>query len=180
MRRSITWFLLDHLSFRRGRPRVHLSLDNFVRAEGETAVNSNDLSRREFAKLTAAALGGVVAGATVSRIGSAAERQILDESPLTSGKNVCRGLNPKCGGHKGGSNQCAGRGSCHTANKHTCHGSNDCKGEGGCGKQPGENACKGEGECGVPLGEAAWKRARANFETAMKGAGKKFGPAPSK
>ena len=137
----------------------------------------NDLNRREFAKLTAAAVGGVVAGTAVSNV---VEGAIVDESPLLSGKNVCRGLNPKCGGHKGGNNACAGQGACYTANKHTCHGSNDCKGQGGCGARPGENACKGKGECGVPLSDSAWKRARANFETAMKAAGKKFGPPPAK
>ena len=84
----------------------------------------NNLSRREFAKLTAAAVGGVVAGTAVNGIAGAEAGTIVDESPLLSGKNVCRGLNPKCGGHKGGSNTCAGQGSCHTANKHTCHGSN--------------------------------------------------------
>ncbi|OUT65942.1 MAG: hypothetical protein CBB70_10895 [Planctomycetaceae bacterium TMED10] len=140
----------------------------------------NNLSRREFAKLTAAAVGGVVAGTAVNGIAGAEAGTIVDESPLLSGKNVCRGLNPKCGGHKGGSNSCAGQGSCHTANKHTCHGSNDCKGQGGCGERPGENACKGKGECGVPLNDGAWKRARANFEAAMKAAGKKFGDAPAK
>ena len=140
----------------------------------------NNLSRREFAKLTAAAVGGVVAGTAVNGITGVAEGALVDESPLLSGKNVCRGLNPKCGGHKGGSNKCAGQGSCHTANQHTCHGSNDCKGQGGCGATPGENACKGNGECGVPLGESAWKKARANFEAAMKAADKKFGPAPAK
>ena len=139
----------------------------------------NNLNRREFAKLTAAAVGGVVAGTVVTDLPEANEGSPLDENPLTSGKNVCRGLNPKCGGHKGGSNKCAGQGSCHTANKHTCHGANDCKGQGGCGERPGENACKGKGECGVPLSDSAWKRARTNFEAAMKAAGKKFGDAPA-
>ena len=141
-------------------------------------MKSNDLSRREFAKLTAAALGGVVAGAATVRISAATEGETLN--PLTEGKNVCRGLNPACGGHKEGDNKCAGQGSCYTANKHTCHGANDCKGQGGCGKNPGANACKGKGECGVPLSDGAWKRARTNFEAAMKGADKKFGPAPTK
>ena len=139
----------------------------------------NNLNRRDFAKLTAAAVGGVVAGTVVNDLTEANEGSHLDESPLTSGKNVCRGLNPKCGGHKGGSNKCAGQGSCHTANKHTCHGANDCKGEGGCGERPGENACKGKGECGVPLSDSAWTRARANFEAAMKASDKKFGGAPA-
>jgi len=143
-------------------------------------VKLNNLSRREFAKLTAAAVGGVVAGTAVNGITGVTEGALVDESPLLSGKNVCRGLNPKCGGHKGGSNKCSGQGSCHMANQHTCHGSNDCKGQGGCGANPGENACKGKGECGVPLGESAWKKARANFESAMKDAGNKFGTAPAK
>ena len=90
---------------------------------------------------------------------------------MATRRNVCRGLNHACGGHKGGDNKCAGTGSCATASAHSCHGSNDCKGEGGCGSNPGENACKGKGECGVPLGDKAWTKARANFESAMKAAG---------
>ena len=141
-------------------------------------MKSSRVNRRDFGKLSAAAFGGMVAGASVLHFG-ASEAQAAD-NPLTSGKNVCRGLNHACGGHKGGDNKCAGTGSCATANAHSCHGSNDCKGQGGCGSNPGENACKGKGECGVPLGDKAWTKARANFEKAMNAAGKKFGDAPAK
>ncbi len=151
-----------------------------VRVQGVCVVKSNDLSRREFAKLTTAAFGGIVAGVATSRISTAAEGRTLAESPLLSDKNVCRGLNHTCGGHKGGKNKCSGMGSCATANEHKCRGSNDCKGQGGCGEKPGENSCKGQGACGVPLSDKAWKKARANFEKAMKAAGRKFGPAPAK
>ena len=136
---------------------------------------SEGLNRRDFNKLTMAALGGAVAGVSMTGVALGA-----DANPLTEGKNVCRGLNNACGGHKGGDNTCAGMGACATANTHTCHGANDCKGQGGCGSNPGENACKGKGKCAVPLSDGAWKKARANFEAAMKAAGKKFGPAPAK
>ncbi len=134
------------------------------------------LNRRDFHKLATAALGGAVAGVAVA---GRAVAEDAEESPLLSGKNVCRGLNHTCGGHKGGDNKCAGTGSCATAAPHACGGHNDCKGQGGCGPNPGENACKGQGKCAVPLKPAAWKKARANFEAAMKAAGKKFGPAPA-
>ncbi|MEK6248831.1 MAG: hypothetical protein N2C12_11670 [Planctomycetales bacterium] len=137
----------------------------------------SDLNRREFAKLTAAALGGVVAGAAASQVALATTT--ADDNPLLSGKNVCRGLSPSCAGHEK-SDKCAGQNSCYTANKHTCHAANDCKGQGGCGDNPGENACKGKGECGVPLNDTAWKKARANFEKVMDTAGKKYGDAPAK
>ena len=136
---------------------------------------SEGLNRRDFTKLTMAALGGAVAGAGMTGVAFGA-----DANPLTEGKNVCRGLNHACGGHKSGDNTCAGMGSCATAAAHTCHGANDCKGEGGCGANPGENACSGKGKCAVPLSPKAWKSARANFEAAMKAAGKKFGAAPAK
>ncbi len=141
-------------------------------------MKSSKFTRRDFGKLSAAAFGGMVAGASVLHLG--ARDANADESNLLSGKNVCRGLNHSCANHKGGDNQCAGMGVCATAAPHTCAGQNDCKGEGGCGANPGENACKGQGKCAVPLGDAAWARARANFEKAMEDAGKEFGPAPPK
>lgn len=141
-------------------------------------MKTSKVNRRDFGKLSAAAFGGMVAGASVLHLG--ASEAHADESPLLSGKNVCRGLNHTCGGHKGGDNKCAGTGACATATAHACHGHNDCKGQGGCGDNPGENACKGNGKCAVPLSDGAWKKARANFEKAMKAAGKNFGPAPAK
>ena len=141
----------------------------------------SELSRRNFNKLTLAALGGLAAGAATAGLpGAAVAEEKEGPNPLLEGKNVCRGLNPKCAGHKGGDNKCAGQGACATAKSHTCAGANDCKGEGGCGTNPGENACKGKGKCAVPLSDKAWKAARKNFEAAMKKAGKKFGPAPPK
>jgi len=35
------------------------------------------------------------------------------------------------------------------------------------------------GSCSVPLEAKTWKKARANYEAAMKKAGKKFGAAPA-
>lgn len=100
-------------------------------------------------------------------------------SLLMGDKNVCRGLNI-CKGHgAGGENACAGTGACATLAAHECGKQNDCKGQGGCGETPGENACKGMGGCAVPLKEHAWGKARANFEAAMKAAGKEAGPAPA-
>ncbi len=141
-------------------------------------MKSSKLNRRDFGKLSAAAFGGMVAGASVLHLGT--QEASAAESHLLSGKNVCRGLNHSCGGHKGGDNKCAGQGACATATAHACHTHNDCKGQGGCGSNPGENDCKGQGKCAVPLSDGAWKKARANFEKAMTAAGKKFGPAPAK
>jgi hypothetical protein len=141
-------------------------------------MDQDNLNRREFSKLTMAAFGGLVAGAALSRIQPAAA--VEPKSKLLEGPNVCRGLNHSCKNHKGGNNACAGQGACHTVPAHTCNGANDCKGQGGCGAKPGENDCKGQGACAVPLMDSAWKKARANFEAAMKAANKKFGPAPAK
>jgi hypothetical protein len=87
-------------------------------------------------------------------------------------------LNHTCANHKGGTNACAGQGSCHLAAAHTCHYENECRGQGGCGENPGQNECKQKGNCAVPLGDSAWEKARAAFEKAMTEAGKKFGDAP--
>ncbi|MCE9544643.1 MAG: hypothetical protein K8T25_03875 [Planctomycetia bacterium] len=141
--------------------------------------NGDNLSRREFSKLTMAALGGMAlgAGAGVANLGLTGSASAA--TALLADKNVCRGLNT-CKNHKGGKNDCAGTGSCATAAAHGCNGENACKGQGGCGEHPGENACKGKGQCNVPLNDGAWKKCRAHFEEVMKAAGKKFGPAPAK
>ena len=151
-----------------------------------------DLNRRDFTKLTMAALGGIVAGtaagcakeeapsssagATTPPAGDAADPA---QHIMLSGKNVCRGLNI-CKNHKGGNNECAGQGACHTVAQHDCGGSHECKGQAGCGDTPGTNTCKTEGGCAVPLMEHAWDKARADFEKAMTAAGKKFGDPPPK
>ena len=141
----------------------------------EKKKETQDLSRRDFSRLTVAALSGAVAGSLVFRKASAfgAESQLLKEPHVCCGLNTCKGHGA------GGENECAGMGGCPTAEHHSCHGQNACNGSGGCGGKPGENACKGQGECAVPLSKKAWKKARANFEAAMKEAGRKFGPPPA-
>ena len=131
------------------------------------------LTRRDFHRLTVAALGGAASGSLVFQhaLGKSHDSELLKDP------NVCCGLNT-CKGHGKGDHECAGRGSCATAEKHGCQGQNDCSGQGGCGAHPGENGCKGQGSCAVPLSKKTWKKARANFEAAMKKAGHSVGPAP--
>jgi hypothetical protein len=143
-------------------------------------------TRREFNRLTMAAIGGLMAGAAQTA-GSAwgDEPKAKDKKE----KHVCRGLN-SCKGQgaevdldgdgKADPNACAGQGACATAKHITCGGENECKGQGGCGATPGENDCKGQGHCHVPLMDSAWKKARARFETRMKKEKKEFGAAPAK
>jgi hypothetical protein len=138
----------------------------------------SELNRRDFQRLTMAALGGALAGAET---GLAADDKGKEEtSPLLSDPHVCRGINTCKAKGADKKNACAGQGTCATAKAHSCHGDNECKGQGGCGAKPGENACKGKGECGVPLSAGTWKKARKRFEELMTKAGKKFGDAPPK
>lgn len=139
---------------------------------------SSDLNRRDFQRLTLAALGGALAGTQL--VYAADEKGKEEKNPLLSDPHVCRGINTCKGKGKDKKNDCAGQGTCATAKAHSCHAENDCKGQGGCGPKPGENACKGKGECGVPLSKDAWNKARKRFEELMKKQGKKFGPAPKK
>jgi hypothetical protein len=143
-----------------------------------------DMNRRDFTKLTAAALGGMLAGASLGRADDKKDDKPKAKDPkkplLLQEPHVCRGLNTCKGKGKGGKNECAGQGSCYTAAKHTCSGDNACAGLGGCGAKPGENACKGKGECAVPLGNKAWMTARKRFEEEMTKAKKPFGKAPAK
>jgi hypothetical protein len=141
------------------------------------------MDRREFHKLAAAAVGGLVAGASLAARAAAEDKpkkKDADKPLLLQEPNVCRGLNQCKSKGKGGKNDCAGMGACATAKAHTCKGENDCAGLGGCGEHPGENKCKGMGGCAVPLKDEAWAKARKNFEAAMKKADKKFGDAPKK
>jgi hypothetical protein len=137
--------------------------------------DSTSMSRRDFNKLTVAAFGGVLLGATIT--GRAADH---DPSLLLKDPHTCRGLNTCKGKGKGAKNSCAGQGNCATAEAHSCKGDNTCKGQGGCGEYPGQNSCKGQGSCEVPLSEKSWKKARTAFEAQMKKAGKTFGDAPKK
>ena len=160
---------------------------------------SNDgLARRDFHKLTLAALGGVISGAAVGCGGgtppnggvpkpggttpaapadvtlSDGEKLIIDEPHTCRGLNSCKNLG------RSKENACAGQGSCASIADAACAGNNECKGQGGCGELPGMNSCKGEGGCHIPLMPEAWKKARAAFETAMKKSGKTAGAAPEK
>ncbi len=140
-------------------------------------MKQSSLNRRDFNKLTMAAFGGMVAGATAGATTAvAADEKKKDKKEI----HICRGLNTCKGNDAIGKNDCAGQGQCATAKAHTCHYANDCKGQGGCGAKPGENDCKSKGKCSVPLMDKTWKIARASFEARMKKAKKKFGPAPKK
>lgn len=140
------------------------------------------VKRRDFHKLTMAAFGGLVAGATIS----SAQAQKKEEKPkinvdpslLLEEPHSCKGLNTCKSKGKGEKNACAGQGACATAKAHDCKGMNDCKGQGGCGGYPGQNTCKSKGHCATPLKKETWALARKQFEQLMEDAGKKVGPAP--
>jgi hypothetical protein len=139
-------------------------------------------SRRDFAGLAAAALGGLLVGthqAAAQDKEKDKDKGKKKKNPLLSDKHVCRGLNT-CKNKGKGKNACAGQGNCATAKAHTCAGDNECRGQGGCGTNPGENECKGKGKCHVPLKDAAWAKARKRFEQLMKADKQKFGNAPKK
>lgn len=171
-------------------------------------MSSGDLNRRDFHRLSMAAMGGLVAG---TAIGCHEEKKATQPDPAktapkseattdagkpdgtkTEGtavadakaeKHLCRGLNSckgQGGGASAGKNECAGQGECATVAEHTCGGMNDCKNLGGCGDTAGANECKTKGGCHVPLMDSAWKLVRTRFEAKMKADGKKFGPAPAK
>jgi hypothetical protein len=149
-------------------------------------MENSGLNRRDFQRLSAAAVGGLLAGASLngSAFGAdeknAAPKKDKNKNPMLGEPHVCRGINMCKGLGSTKDNACAGQGACATAKAHLCHYKNECRGEGGCGGKPGENECKGKGECGVPMSSGAWKKARARFEELMKKEGKEVGPAPAK
>ncbi|MGE0608710.1 MAG: hypothetical protein AB7O62_16570 [Pirellulales bacterium] len=160
------------------------------------------LSRRDFNRLSSAALGGLLAGgvagcnnstpppanpgpdggasnASGGDNGAGAGDVDLTQNFLMDDLHVCRGLNTCKGKDKEQDNDCAGQGDCATF-ENTCSQANTCAGKGGCGETPGFNACGGQGGCHVPLMSSAWTKAREVFEARMTAAGKKFGEAPAK
>ena len=143
-------------------------------------MENSPLNRRDFQRLTAAAVGGLMAGASLSSnaLGADAPKKDKDKNPMLGEPHVCRGINmcKSLGASK--DNACAGQGACATAKAHGCHADNECRGQGGCGAKPGENSCKAKGECAVPMSGKTWKKARARFEELMTKEGKKVGPAP--
>ncbi len=140
-------------------------------------MKDKELSRRDFGKLTAAALGGAIAGATLGQRALHAAATAADGgtgAPPPKDAHICCGLNSCKGKGKAASNSCAGTGSCATVASHGCAGQNACAEQG----PTGDNACKGKGGCAVPVSGDGWKKLRSNWEASMTKAGKKFGPAP--
>lgn len=155
----------------------------------QPAFDRRQFHQRTLEQLTAAALGGLVAGASVGcsgdnkGAGSAAATPAATPTgtatAVAAAGNIhaCRGLNECKGQGVDGKNACAGQGTCATSKHHSCGGQNECKNLGGCGQEAGANACKGMGGCEVPMAHS-WKKARENYEKRMKTAGKTFGEAP--
>src|SRR3954451_776185 len=114
-----------------------------------------DWTRRDFARLSLAALAGVSAGIEAA---PAADRRDIEKNPLLSDPHVCKGLNTCRGKGANRRNRCAGTGTCATARYHTCKARNDCRGQGGCDEHPGENQCGGYGQCDVPLKPVIWQK----------------------
>lgn len=141
-------------------------------------MDHSQLNRRDFQRLSMAALGGMLAGA--GAVDAAEEKEDKKKkNPLLTEPHVCRGLNACKGKGVDKKNACAGQGACATVKHHSCGSQNACRGQGGCGAHPGENECKGMGSCSVPLHAGkTWERTRKRFEELMKKEGKKVGPAP--
>jgi len=156
-------------------------------------VGLEPLNRRDFHKLSAAALGGLLAGTVIGcsedeskslgKLDLGPTKSKTDPTKASAAKSpqhACRGLNECKGQGRDHKNNCAGQGSCYTVT-HDCAGKNDCKYQGGCGGENGMNDCKGKGGCGhFPIAEAdVWKKAREAFEARMKKLGKAVGKAPA-
>ena len=137
--------------------------------------------RRKFNELSAAAIGGLVAGSLAGCGNPPAPNKVANAPAKAAGeKHLCRGLNDCKGQGASGKNDCRGQGDCATVEHHSCGGKNDCKGLGGCGADSGANDCKGKGGCHVPLMDAAWVKIRKSKEEAWSKASEPFSDAPAK
>jgi len=137
-----------------------------------------NLDRRRFNQLTAAAFGGLAAGSLLGCQGDDKSAEVASVKP-TGDAHLCRGLNDCKGKGKSGDNTCRGQGSCASFEA-SCAGQNECKGLGGCGANPGTNDCKGQGGCHVPLMPGAWETVRKRLEGEWKQKELAFGEAPPK
>src|SRR5262245_45073861 len=153
----------------------------------KTGMDRRQLDRRDFHRLTTAALGGLAAGSVLGCNQKGPPGQMAqtggDAAAVKAEVHLCRGLNDCKGQGKDGKNDCRGQGVCATAKEHTCGGQNECKGLGGCGENVGANDCKGKGGCRVPLmivpaGESAWDTLRKKKEAEWKAKNLEAGPAP--
>lgn len=134
-----------------------------------------DIDRREFHHLTAAALAGLTAGAT---LGCSNDPKQVGTNAVDGEKHLCRGLNQCKGQGASGKNDCRGQGDCATVAHHGCAGDNTCKNLGGCGETAGANECAGKGGCHVPLMEGAWETVRNRLEGQWATAKQEFGDPP--
>ena len=139
------------------------------------------IDRRDFHRLTTAALGGLAAGSILGCGGEPADGPGALVTPTRGPEiHLCRGLNECKGQGKGGENACRGQGACATAAAASCGGNNECKGLGGCGETVGANECKGQGGCHIPLMDAAWDTLRKRKEAEWKDKSLEFSAAPAK
>jgi hypothetical protein len=145
-------------------------------------MNDGAIDRRDFHKLTTAALGGIAAGAVLGcqKGGEPVMMRPPENAAAAAELHLCRGLNECKGQGKSKENDCRGQGTCATAKEHACGGENECKGLGGCGETVGANECKTKGGCHVPLMESAWQTLRKKKEAEWAEKGLEKGEAPAK
>src|SRR5260370_13599128 len=104
-----------------------------------------DPSRRDFAKLAGAVMGGLLTGLgagglRVARAADESKGKDPKKPLLLQEPHICRGLNPTCKGEvKGKKNDCAGQAYGPTVKEHTYNGHNHCPGLGASGAPPREN-----------------------------------------
>jgi hypothetical protein len=139
---------------------------------------SINIDRRDFHRLSAAALSGLAAGLVGCKERGGGAKS--GEATIAKADvHLCRGLNDCKSLGKDGKNECRGLGNCATVREHSCGGQNDCKGLGGCGDTVGANECKGQGGCHVPLMTDAWDKLRKRKETQWSEKKLEFGPSPA-
>ena len=145
-------------------------------------MDGSQMNRRDFQRLTAAALGGVIGGsmhAPPRRCGRRHGEVAAGRTPRLSRAEHLQG-EKRLRRDQRQERHVPAKAAAPRPRSTTAKARIPAKGQGGCGEHPGENTCKAKGSCEVPLKDKAWDKARANFEAAMKKAGKKFGPAPKK
>ena len=85
-------------------------------------MENSGLNRRDFQRLTAAAVGGLLAGASLGSSAQAEDakppQKDKKKNPILGEPHVCRGINMCKGLGSTKDNACAGQGACATAKDH--------------------------------------------------------------
>ena len=141
-------------------------------------MSNSEFNRRQLQRLTLAAFGGMMAGASVAQAKDEVPKKDKDKNPLLGEPHVCRGLNVCKALGVDKKNACAVRAFRHGESAHVSHAQRMSR-PGRLRRAPRRELLQSPRRM-VPLMDKTWDKARKRFEELMKKDKKEFGEAPPK